>query len=323
MSGRLDINPLMPRHRIEHEPRHRAPRGDRRAPLSAASSRSPSHAKSSAGPAQSGKAFKSAGAGAHAKPSTEAGQLGKAFERTGGRASDRPRAAGTRPQRDQRELVSGAVRGLMVSPWFAAGAGFVIAAGAFIYAPHASLNFANGNEATITTRCSVAGCTVPEQAPVMAGGTNGLVTPSPSASSPGRATGRHAARAGLSSAPDFTYSVQSHGSDTFQMTLTLTSDRAIGPWQLAFEIPGATDLSVSGAIWRASGTDGGTASGPAVGGSPNSGQPPAGDAASAGGHSAGGGQNYVVTFTVSGKGEPTVAPQHCSYNGAPCHFSLG
>ncbi len=337
MAGRLDINPLMPRHRIEHEPRHRARHADRRVPFNAVSSRPPSHAKPSTGPGQRGKASGGVGAGnavssrppshakpsgpgqrgkasggvgadaadssrppSHAKPSTGPGQLGKAFEAIGSGASDRLQAAGTRLRRDQRVLLTGAVRGLTVSPWFAAGVGFVIAAGAFIYAPHASLSF--GNEVIGRTPCSEAGCIIAQQAPQITGGANGLVTPSPSASSSG-GTGCHA---GSDGELGFTYTVQPHGSGMFQMTITVTSDHPIGAWQLSFEIPGATDLSVEGASWRASGTDGGTASGP-------------GDAPS---QSAVGQQADVVSFVVDGKGQLAVAPDHCYFNGSSCQFSL-
>jgi hypothetical protein len=300
MFGRLDINPLMPRHRIEHEPRHRAPRADRRAPPYAALSRpSPSHAK----------------------PSGRQGQLGKAFDAAGSGVVERAGAAGTRLGRGQRDLLTGAVRGLMVSPWFAAGAGFVIAAGAFIYAPHAELSFGNG--LVTQTPCSVAGCTVPQQAPVIAGGQDGLVTPSPSPSSSGH-TSQRAAAAESDSAPDLTYTVQQDGSGMFQMTITMTSDHPIGPWRLGFEIPGASDLSVPDASWQPSGSDGGTASGPSAGSTPNAGQPSAGtsgDGADAGSDSGGGGQSYRVSFVVDGKGDPTVAPDHCSFDGSACDFT--
>jgi hypothetical protein len=199
----------------------------------------------------------------------------------------------------------------MVSPWFAAGAGFVIAAGAFIYAPHASLSFNNG--ATNTTRCSVAGCTVPQQEPTMAGGASGLVTPSPSPSS-SAPRGRHHAH-DVGDAPDFAFSVSPNGPGLFQMTFTMRSRQPLGDWRLSFDIPGATDLSVTDANWAPSGTDGGTASGSVLGGSAQ------GPPDSAGGDSAGSGQSDVVSFVVDGKGQPTVAPDHCSFDGSPCQFS--
>jgi hypothetical protein len=218
-------------------------------------------------------------------------------------------------------VLTGAVRGLMVSPWFAAGAGFVIAAGAFAYAPHARLNFPN--EVIGRTPCFTTACAVPAQAPVIAGTSNGLVTPSPAPSSTGHVA-KHAAPEASDNTPDFTYTVQQHGSGMFEMTLTVTSDHALGPWGLSFEIPGATGLSVTGANWQPLGLHGGTASGPAIGGTPNSGQSSsaaAGDPTRAGSDSAGGKQSYAVSFVVEGKGAPTSAPDQCSFDGSSCQFT--
>ncbi len=214
----------------------------------------------------------------------------------------------------QRQLLAGAARGLLVSPWFATGAGFVIAAGAFIYAPHAELNF--GNEAIGRSSCPVAGCTVPADAPPMvAGKGGGPVTASPSPSASSRTGGGRDS----SASPTFGYTVKSVGSDTFQMTFTVTSQHATGPWQLAFVIPGAADLSVVGASWQASGTDGGTASGPG-GGSGAHGTPTSGGADA--GSSADGGLSDVVSFVVDGTGALTAAPGHLVFSDAQGTFTL-
>src|SRR5271169_558810 len=45
------------------------------------------------------------------------------------------------PGRSQRWRVRRAVRGLLMTPWFAASTGFVIAAGLWVYSPHASIRF--------------------------------------------------------------------------------------------------------------------------------------------------------------------------------------
>jgi hypothetical protein len=211
----------------------------------------------------------------------------------------------------------------MVSPWFAAGAGFVIAAGAFIYAPHASLSFGNEVLSPNHTPCAVAACAIPNQAPTMAGGANGLITPSPTPSSASHAP-RHAASGQSGSTLDFSYAVAQHGSGMFEMTFSMSSSEPIGNWKLTFDIPGATDLSVSGASWQPSGTDGGTASGPAVGSTPAASQSSAAvavDSTHAGTEAGGGSQSALVSFVVYGKGEPTVAPHHCSFNGNSCVFS--
>jgi hypothetical protein len=89
------------------------------------------------------------------------------------------------------------------------------------------------------------------------------------------------------------------------MTLTVTGSQAVGPWWLSFDVPGASDLSVTGANWLPSGADSGTASGPAA---------PAGDLAQ------GAGQADVVTFVVDGDGEPN-GPVHCVFHDAQGRFS--
>jgi hypothetical protein len=282
----------MPRHRIESEPRHRALGRERRARLRAVSSGPPGHAKQSSGP----------------------GRAGVTWTGIGARASGRLLAVGTRFRSHRRRLLTGAVRGLLVSPWFAAGAGFVVAAGAFIYAPHASLDFGT---AIGVTQCKVAGChrtTSPGAPGIPAGHGDGLVTAAPVTSPP-------SAAAGLT----FSYAVNWHVHGTFQMVLTVTSKHAIGSWRLAFVIPGATKVAVVDAKWQSSGPDGGTASGAAG----NGGDADAGTSAdgwgsgSAGAATADDGAPAAdsVSLVVDGHGTPA-APASCVYDGAACHFSL-
>jgi hypothetical protein len=276
----------MPRHRIEHQPRHRAPRQDRRVQLSAASARTPSHAK----------------------PSTGSGQLGKAFEAIGTGASERLHSAGTRLRKEQRVLLTGAARGLMVSPWFAAGAGFVIAAGAFVYAPHASLNF---DTAPGRTDCPTVGCPVPQKVPQIAGGASGLVTasPSPSSSSP---RGRHAMREESDDAPSFTYTVQADGTGVYQMILTETSERAIGSWGLSVVIPGATKVSVYDGVLQ----------GPApAGGSTGSGDEPSPGTSAGFLTESGYDPTNILHVVVDGDGSPKTAPEDYVFRDAQGNFS--
>jgi hypothetical protein len=290
----------MPRHRSEREPRHRARRADRRVPVDAVSPRPPSHRKPATGP-----------------------QLGKALETIGTETSGRLAAAGSRLRREQRDLLTGAVRGLIVSPWFAAGAGFVIAAGAFIYAPHARLDF---GAAIGTSQCPLAGChqQIEQGAPPMIAGTgDGPVTASPS-STPhsGRST-----LAASATAPTFTYIVNWHAHGMFQMVLTVTSRHAIGNWQLAFVIPGATRVSVTNATWHRSGTDGGTASGTGGGGADSYAgsrdDPSFGPSPSAGPEAGrSGGRADQLSLVINGYGAPA-APSDSFYNGVACHFSQG
>jgi hypothetical protein len=228
-------------------------------------------------------------------------------------ASDRLIALGARFRPYRGTLLTGAVRGLLVSPWFAAGAGFVVAAGAFMYAPHAQLSF--GNPLIGRTPCTVAKCHPPTAQggapPVPAGVGIGPVTPSAAASVP--------ATAGLT----FRYVVNWHTHDTFSMVLTVTGKKAIGNWQLSFVIPGASNISVLGADWKKSGTDGVSASGSTFGdgdapsgplSTPAPGRPspdPGSDSVSA--------QPDAVYLVVNGDGAPT-GPAGCSFDGVPCHF---
>ncbi|HXW88082.1 MAG TPA: hypothetical protein VEJ42_07465 [Streptosporangiaceae bacterium] len=205
------------------------------------------------------------------------------------------------------------MRGLVVSPWFAAGAGFVVAAGAFLYAPHAQLEFGN---AIGVTQCKLAECNQTTEQ-----GAQGL--PAGSGAAPLTDGATPAASAGLT----FRYAVdwQDHGA--FQMVLTVTAKHAIGNWHLSFVIPGATRVSVVGAAWKPSGTDGGTASGTTNGtgssphGAAHSDWPWPGPSSSAdapGGH--GGDQPDSVSLIVHGFGVPA-APTNSAFNGAPCQFS--
>lgn len=206
------------------------------------------------------------------------------------------------------------MRGLLVSPWFAAGAGFVVAAGAFIYAPHAQIQFGN---AIGVTQCKLAGChpTTPQGGapPIAAGAGAGPLPASPAATTP-------TATAGLT----FRYAENWQTHRRFQMVLTVTGKRAVGNWRLAFVIPGATDVTVLGAAWQQSGTDGGTASGTTAGNS----QEPAGTPRTPdsdwpsheGDAGSGNPQADAVYLIVDGEGTPG-APDGCVFDGAACQFS--
>jgi hypothetical protein len=222
-------------------------------------------------------------------------------------------AAGARLRSRRRRLLSRAVRGLLVSPWFAAGAGFVVAAGAFIYAPHGSLDFGT---ALGVTRCKLAGChqTTPLEEPgVPAGGGDGPLTAAPATSAPSEAA-----------APTFSYAVTWRTRDTFQLVMTVTSKHAIGSWSLAFEIPGATKVVVVNAKWQSSGAAGGTASGAAGnGGDTHAGTGDNGSDSSPAPRSTPddvGQAADILSLVVDGHGIP-VAPASCVYDGVTCHFS--
>ena len=138
----LDINPLMPSHRRGNIPKHRARRPDensgRHGRLNAAPpakrigpESSPDPDDSGAGPVRPGR-----------------GRVGRAPDGV---------AAGTRsPARSRR------MRGLLVTPWFAAGAGFVIAAALSLNAPRTFLTYRPNNTPS-TSKCAT--CVAPESVP--------------------------------------------------------------------------------------------------------------------------------------------------------------
>jgi hypothetical protein len=200
----------------------------------------------------------------------------------------------------------------VVSPWFAAGGGIVVAAGAFIVAPHAQLNF---GPAIARSPCTVAkghhAAPLAGAPPVPAGGGVGPVTPSPTAT-PEPPNGADLI---------FKYSVTWHTRDMFQMVLTVTSKKAIRTWQLSFVIPAAADVKVSNADWQPSGTDGGMASSTTVGsGGPVGTHSAAPSAGASVGDSPASDNPDVVSLVVTGNGAPA-APQSCSFDGSACSFS--
>jgi hypothetical protein len=206
--------------------------------------------------------------------------------------------------------VAGAVRGMVVAPWFAAATGLVVAAGLWIYSPHAELKFPDSAIGVVP--CAGHGCAA------AASHDPGAITTTtskpdvsqgmPTAAAAVEAAGaRRAALAGLT----FYYSVLWQEQGRFTVLIKVTSKHALHAWKLRFAMPGDDIGAVMGASWRASSGDGGTASGPlatTAGQWPQSG---AGDLASSDGR--------VISFMVVGRGTP-VAPTGCSFNGVSCSF---
>jgi hypothetical protein len=192
-----------------------------------------------------------------------------------------------------------AVRGLLMTPWFAASTGFVIAAGMWLYSPHATISFPS---AIGTIHCRVQGCLTP----------GGKGSGSLASSAPGqRLRTRHAGRgseqsvgatkptAGLT----FTFTVLWHGRDSFGAAISISGKRSLGTWQLAFRLPGTQIQNVFGAEWLQSASgDGGTA-GPF--------EVDFGRAADQDG----------VSFRVFGAGTLS-SPTSCKFDGANCTFKV-
>jgi len=200
-------------------------------------------------------------------------------------------------------MLKRAGRRLLVSPWFAAGAGVVIAAGAIIYAPHA-------NFAIDTQPCKTASCQriTPQIAqPLQIGPGNKVTVPPHAPSTP-------SVLAGMT----FHYQVLDRSQYEFSMQITIKATHSISHWQLGFVIPGATNVYVYGAQWQQARTDGGTAS------SYNAGTESAGYAQISGHQDGGDGWSSwngdIVQFQVRGTGTPS-PPTQCYYDGKHCQFT--
>lgn len=223
---------------------------------------------------------------------------------------DDPESADTAPLSPQttgrpRSALRAAARGLMMTPWFAAASGFVIAASLWIYAPHAHLQFNSPGNAIQTQPCHDS----------CAGGGSHRGHGSLASSGKHRLADRRsgAAVSGLT----FSYVPLVSQDGKFTIRISVTGKRAIKNWTLAFVLPGDRIRWVWGASWQRTSRDSGTASpGDGQAGNwPGGGQ--AGNGPFGGNH-----QQYGFTFLVSGTGRQ-VRPTSCRYDGKSCAFRLG
>jgi hypothetical protein len=200
-------------------------------------------------------------------------------------------------------LLAGAVRGLVVTPWFAAATGLVVAVGLWISAPHAELKFPS---AVGAVPCQTPGCgTAVSQGAGKLTTTRGLPIPrSHKAAGEASGSGGGTAASGLT----FGYVVLWHQQGAFAVQITVTGKNAPHAWQLAFAMPGDKITYVTGATWLPSGSDRGTAS-------PQPGQP-----GQWGGSTGERGDRHVISFTVLGQGTPAM-PTRCTFNNAACSFA--
>jgi hypothetical protein len=213
-----------------------------------------------------------------------------------------------------------AARTLVVTPWFAAGAGFVLAAGLFLYAPHTELRFPSAN-APDEIQCTTVGC----QPPGQTGGH--LATSSPGQrikrngaahrrTVPGVVTGTDSAVAGLT----FMFTVVWQRDGNFDAVISVSGRHVPASWRLAFAMPGTQIGRVLGAEWRLSSNgDGGTASAwPAGRHADGQGGGSGGAGSNAGGPDRGHGR-AGFSFWVIGTGSAST-PATCVFNGASCSF---
>ncbi len=209
-------------------------------------------------------------------------------------------------------MLRGAARGLMATPWFAAGMGFVLAAGLWIYSPHAELRFPSATPAGVP--CSQASCPAPagHGSGSLAATKPGVPIRHPRKSSagtqlPGTAPGRTAAT-GLT----FTFTVLWQRNGVFGAMISVAGKRAIKHWKLAFQMPADKITYVVGARWVPS-KDGSAGVASVL-------TDPLGqsDDEQGGPNSSGGLRS--VTFMIVGTGTAAL-PTSCVYKGATCAFA--
>lgn len=202
-----------------------------------------------------------------------------------------------------------AVRRLMVTPWFAAATGVVVAAGLFIYAPHAQLRLPNGAVGRVP--CQTEGCGIPTPNGKGAPAGSGLLPMGSGVKSAGKSQGTGSAVRRLK----FAYRVLWQSQGRFGMVISVSGNRLPRTWRLAFTMPGDSITDVQGAAWRPSGRYGIVASWPA-GTTPW--QVRTSDGGDRGFRTSDG---QGATFVVLGTGT-FVSPQACSFDGASCAFTI-
>ncbi|HUA30585.1 MAG TPA: cellulose binding domain-containing protein [Streptosporangiaceae bacterium] len=197
-------------------------------------------------------------------------------------------------------------RSLMVTPWFAAGAGIVIAAALAVDSP-AALTYVPTDPAV---RCPVTGCpgAEPGHGPDVAAATPG--TPLPAGSGPREGAAPGALRRGAAAVPyQVGYQVARRWSSGFLATITIPRNLKPGPWSLQLAFPSARVDRVWGARWWPSGNgDAGTATGPWPG--RERGRDDGGPGA---------GRSEDGQVVISATGTPTT-PSACRLDGVSCRF---
>jgi hypothetical protein len=141
-------------------------------------------------------------------------------------------------------------RGLLVTPWFAAGAGIVVAAALALNSPRDSLTFRPN-----TSRCGTC---------IEAGG---LPPARPGVQIKSAHVDGGAARP-AAPRPVVGFQVIRGPDGTFSETLTIPPGQARSGWRLSFRLPGRPIIQVWDAIWQPAGPWGGLASMPGDEGGP-------------------------------------------------------
>jgi hypothetical protein len=168
-----------------------------------------------------------------------------------------PRHRKERPGRERFRLA----RSLMMTPWFAAGAGIVIAA-AMAVDSQAALTYAPGDPGL---RCQVSGCAspAPGHPPGLATAHPGVALKTTAPQPAGTEAASSGPRPGAEAGYQLGYQVIRRWHSGFIAMITMPGDLKRGTWSLQFGFPSARIDRVSGALWQPwRNGDGGTARGP-------------------------------------------------------------
>lgn len=226
------------------------------------------------------------------------------------------------------------MRGLLVTPWFAAGAGFVIAAGLALNSPHTTLTYRPD------TKPCVGNCTTGQSKGSVPASSPGVqiktASPAPSASgshrhgsavSHGPSGGQHHGGTGTQgpAGAGVGFKLLFHRSGQFGLLITVPQAQQGHGWSLRFEIPGTQITRVWGAQWQPAGHNGGVAT--MTGHQPG----PGGQGAQAapGSHGPGWQHHHHGWWPTDGSGilvfghGSAGTPVGCVLNHATCHFSRG
>jgi hypothetical protein len=149
----------------------------------------------------------------------------------------------------------------MMTPWFAAGAGIVIAA-AMAVDSQAALTYAPSGPGV---RCSVSGCVspAPGHLPDLATAHPGVALKTPGAEPAGTEAASSGPRPGAQAGYQLGYQIIRRWQSGFVAMITMPPDLKRGTWNLQFGYPSARVERVWGALWQPwRNGDGGTALGP-------------------------------------------------------------
>ena len=216
-------------------------------------------------------------------------------------------------------VVRGAARSLLVTPWFAAGTGFVIATALWIYSPHTELKFPDS--APGYSLCQSEVCL--NNSPGPGGGSLANSLPGekingPQAKTSG--TGKPDVITRAASGLKFRFVVLWQQGSHFYAVVTVSGHSVPSSWRLSFAIPGVRIDHVIGVSWRPSRSgNGGTVSAPSWQYGSSSGQ----DAANGTGADDSGSHGHrdvpVISFIVTGTGSVGL-PTTCRFDGSTCKF---